>query len=404
MMSAETMKRDRVFLRFEDADYYYRSTAVKTLQGKINAAVQAKDELAEIKAYEELGSLLSAGRDVTWRRKFFNDCLRPMADVIVSEKVRGYLQDSLGRQAFDIGMDDYIGYFERAVEFGNDSVFEREEVLRAHPKIIIRWIKCHLQKSARDAKVEEREALLGRIVASRSDAPDFYLELADALKGRYRSAADKYYRQCIRLGCGHVVDSEEFLREDYEADYIEWFKSLCASGVKPAEAAKLCFSPLWKVCKGSESHREYADSLWRIGAKRDAVAEYVRGAEAKSDWAELWLHAHSPEQMVYEGLSDALVVFADVLVSASRSGASGLYDNTKSFLIGPPSSQEIDISLTNKYSGNPLFTFLTASLNVIGFSNVTISPISIAGLCNMEHLISIPNSCMWAAKYAFALA
>lgn len=307
MMSAETMKRDRVFLRFEDADYYYRSTAVKTLQGKINAAVQAKDELAEIKAYEELGSLLSAGRDVTWRRNFFNDCLRPMADVIVSEKVRGYLQDSLGRQAFDIGMDDYIGYFERAVEFGNDSVFEREEVLRAHPKIIIRWIKCHLQKSARDAKVEEREALLGRIVASRSDAPDFYLELADALKGRYRSAADKYYRRCIRLGCGHVVDSEEFLREDYEADYIEWFKSLCASGVKPAEAAKRCFSPLWKVCKGSESHREYADSLWRIGAKRDAVAEYVRGAEAKSDWAELWLHAHSPEQMVYEGLSDALV-------------------------------------------------------------------------------------------------
>ena len=308
-MSAETMKRDRVFLRFEDADYYYRSTAVKTLQGKINAAVQAKDELAEIKAYEELGSLLSAGRDVTWRRKFFNDCLRPMSDAFVSENVRGYLQDSLGRQAFDIGMDDYIGYFERAVEFGIDSVFEREEVLRAHPKIIIRWIKCHLQKSARDAKVEEREALLGRIVASRSDAPDFYLELADALKGRYRSAADKYYRQCIRLGCGHVAGREEFLREDYEADYIEWFKSLCVSGVKPAEAAKRCFSPLWKVCKGSESHREYADSLWRIEAKRDAVREYVRGAEAKFNWAEQWLHDHSSEQTVYEGLSETLVDF-----------------------------------------------------------------------------------------------
>lgn len=306
-MSAETMKRDRVFLRFEDADYYYRSMAVETLQRKINAAVQAKDELAAVRAYEELGALLSAGRDVTWRRKFFNDCLRPMADVIVSEKVCGYLQDSLGRQAFDIGMDDYIGYFERAVEFGNDSVFEKEEVLRAYPEIIIRWIKCHLQKSARDAKVEEREALLGRIVASRSDAPEFYLALADVLKGRYRSAADKYYRKCIRLGCGHVAGREEFLREDYEADYIEWFKSLCVSGVKPAEAAERCFSPLWKVCKGSESHREYADALWRSGAKRDAVAEYVRGAEAKYDWAEPWLHAHSSEQIVYDGLSETLV-------------------------------------------------------------------------------------------------
>lgn len=309
MMDVETMKRDRVFLRFEDADYYYRSTAVETLQRKINAAVQAKDELAAVKAYEELGTLLSAGRDETWRRKFFNDCLRPMSDAFVSEKVRGYLQDSLGRQAFDIGMDDYIGYFERAVEFGNDSVFDKEEVLRAHPEIIIRWIKCHLQKSAKDAKVEEREALFGRIVASRSDAPEFYLALADVLKERYRSAADKYYRKCIRLGCGHVAGREEFLREDYEADYIEWFKSLCFSGVKPAEAAERCFSPLWKVCRGSESHREYADALWRSGAKRDAIMAYVHGAEAKSDWAEPWLHAHSSEQMVYEGLSDALVDF-----------------------------------------------------------------------------------------------
>ncbi|MBQ6010310.1 MAG: hypothetical protein IJL17_17390 [Kiritimatiellae bacterium] len=308
-MSAETMKRDRVFLRFEDADYYYRSTAVEAVRRKINAAEQAKDELAAVRAYEELGTLLSAGRDVTWRRKFFNDCLRPMSDVIISEKVRGYLHDLLGRQAFDIGMADYIGYFERAVELGNDSVFDKEEVLRAHPEIIIRWIKCYLLKSARDAKVEGREALLDRIVATRDDASEYYLGLADVLKDRYRPAADRYYRKCIRLGCGHVVDREEFLSGAYEADYIEWFKSLCASGVKPAEAAERCFSRLWKACTGSESHREYADSLWRSGAKRDAVVEYVRGAEAKFNWAEQWLHAHSSEQMVYEGLSDALVDF-----------------------------------------------------------------------------------------------
>ena len=306
MMSAETMKRDRVFLRFEDADYYYRTTAVERSRQKIKDAEQAQDELAEIKAYEELGMLLSAGRDVTWRRKFFNDCLRPMSDVFVSEKVRGYLFDLLGRQAFDIG-GDYIGYFERAVEFGNDSVLSREDVVQKYPGIIIRWIKCYLQKSTRDAKVEEREALLDRMVATRDDASDYYLELADVLKDKYRPAADRYYRKCIRLGCGHVVDREEFLSKAYEADYIEWFKGLCASGVRPAEAAGRCFSRLWKVCTGSESHREYADTLWRIGAKRDAVAEYVHGAETKFDWAEPWLHAQSSEQIVYEGLSETLV-------------------------------------------------------------------------------------------------
>ena len=306
-MSAETMKRDRVFLRFEDAVYYYRTTAVEQSRQKITAAEQAHDELAEIKAYEELGTLLSEGRDVTWRRKFFNDCLRPMSDVFTSEKARGYLHDLLGHQAFDIGIDDYIGYFESAVEFGNDSVLSREDVLQKHPGLIIKWIKCYLQKSTRDAKVEEREALLDRMIATRDDASDYYLELADVLKGRYGSAADRYYRKCIRLGCGHVVGREEFLGNAYEADYIEWFKSLSTSGVKPAEAAERCFSRLWKTCTGSESHREYADSLWRNGTKRDAVTEYVHGAEAKFDWAEQWLHAHSSEQIVYEGLSEALV-------------------------------------------------------------------------------------------------
>ncbi len=308
-MDVETMKRDRVFLRFEDANYYYRATAVERLRQRIKSAEQAHDELAEIKAYEELGALLSAGRDVTWRRKFFNDCLRPMADVFISEKARGYLHDLLGRLAFDNGMVDYIGYFERAVESGNDSVFDREDVLRACPEIIIRWITCYLRKSARDAKVQEREDLLDKIVETRDDASDYYSRLADVLKDRYPQAADRYYRKCIRLGCAFVVDRAEFLSEAYEADYIEWFKSLCASGTRPAEAAEWCFSCLWKVCTGSESHREYADYLWRNGAQRDAFVVFVRGAEAEFNWAEQWLHDHSAEQMVYAELSEALVDF-----------------------------------------------------------------------------------------------
>ena len=309
MMNADTMNRDRVFLQFEDADYYYRSTAVEVLQGKINAAVQAKDELAEVMAYEELGALLSAGRDITWRRRFLDDCFRPMLSVITSEKVSGYLYDLLGQQTFDMGLDDCVEYFEKAVELGNESVFNNVDVLRRRPGIIIQWIKGYLRKSARDAKVEEREALLARIVDSRDDASDYYLSLANVLKDKYKTAADQYYRKCIRLGCEHVVDRGEFLSGAYEADYIEWFKSLYASDVKPAEAAERCFSRLWKACTGSESHREYADSLWRSGATRNAGVEYVRGAEKKFNWAEQWLHAHSSEQMVYEGLSDELVDF-----------------------------------------------------------------------------------------------
>ena len=218
MMNADTMNRDRVFLQFEDADYYYRSTAVEVLQGKINAAVQAKDELAEVMAYEELGALLSAGRDITWRRRFLDDCFRPMLSVITSEKVSGYLYDLLGQQTFDMGLDDCVEYFEKAVELGNESVFNNVDVLRRRPGIIIQWIKGYLRKSARDAKVEEREALLARIVDSRDDASDYYLSLANVLKDKYKTAADQYYRKCIRLGCEHVVDRGEFLSGAYEAD------------------------------------------------------------------------------------------------------------------------------------------------------------------------------------------
>ncbi len=313
MMSAETMKRDRVFLRFEDSDYYYRTTAVERSRQKIKAAEQAQDELAEIKAYEELGTLLSAGRDVTWRRKFFNDCLRPMSDVFVSEKAGGYLYDLLGRQALDVGLDDYAaGYFEKAVDFGSDSVLGREDVVRKHPGIIIRWIKGYLQKSARDAKVEEREALLDRIVASRNDASVYYLDLADVLKDKYSSAADLYYRKCIRLGCDLVANCGDFLKEGYELDYVDWFKSLIASGEKPADAAGRCFSRLWQTCSGtatcSESHHEYADSLWRTGAKRDAAMEYIRCAEARFDWAEQWLHANVADRMVRDEVSASSLV------------------------------------------------------------------------------------------------
>ena len=311
MMSAETVKRDRVFLRFEDADYYYRSTAVEALRGKIDAAVQAKDELAEVRAYEELGGLLSAGRDMTWRRRFFDDCLRPMSTVFASEKAVGYLYDLLGRQAFDLGRDDYVEYFEKAVELGNESVFNNVDVLQQRPGIIVQWIKGYLRKSARDAKVEEREALLARIVDTRDDASDYYFSLADALKDKYRDAADQYYRKCIRLGCEQVVDRPEFLAAEYELDYVEWFRSLCSHGEKPVDAAERCFSRLWKSCSGasacSRSHQEYADCLWRDGAKRDAVAEYVRGAEAKFEWAEQWLHENSSDRMVCGGLSAGLV-------------------------------------------------------------------------------------------------
>lgn len=310
-MSVETVKRDRVFLRFEDADYHYRSAAVEALQRKIDAAAQAKDELAEVRAYEELGALLSAGRDMEWRRRFFEDCLRPMTAVFDSGKACGHLHDLLGRLAFDMGLDDYVGYYEKAVELGNDSVIAREDVLREHPELVIGWIRGYLRNSVRDANVEEREALLARIVDSRTDASDYYLSLAEVLRDKYKTAADRYYRNCIRLGCERVANRAEFLAADYEPDYIDWFKSLVYQGVAPVDAVDRCFSRLWSSCRGvsgcSKSHQEYADSLWRSGAKRDAVAEYVRGAEAKFDWAESWLHAHSTDRMVCEGLSADLV-------------------------------------------------------------------------------------------------
>ena len=311
-MNVTTIKRNRVFRRFEDADYYYCSAAVEEFRKKIKAAEQAQDELAEIKAYEEMAMLLSAGRDLAWQRKFFNDCLRPMSDVFISEKAGGYLYELVGRQALDVGLDDYVGYFEKAVDFGNDSVLDREDAVRKHPGIIIRWIKGYLRKSARDAKVEEREILLDRIVASRNDASVYYLDLADVLKDKYGSVADRYYRKCIRLGCELVANRGDFLKEGYESDYVGWFKSLIASGVKPADAAGRCFSRLWQACPGtatcSESHREFADSLWRAGAKRDAAVEYIRGAEARFDWAERWLHANATDRMVCDEVSASSLV------------------------------------------------------------------------------------------------
>ena len=72
------------------------------------------------------------------------------------------------------------------------------------------------------------------------------------------------------------------------------------------------------------------------------------------------------------------------------SGLSGEYVNSKSLLIIPPSSQLTETPLTNRYSGNFPSDFLIASLNVNGFSNVTISPTSIPPSCYIINLIVFP--------------
>ena len=310
-MSDETKIRDRVFLRFEDADYYYRSREVEGLRARIGAAAEAKDELAEVKVREELCLLLSSGRDAKWRQKFFTDCLQPMADVFVSREATGCLHDFLGCQAFELGLEEYRAYFDKAVEVGEDSVLVRKPVLKAYPEIVLKWITCRLEKSGRDADVEAKERLLEDVIVSRPDAAEFYLQLARLLRNRYRQPADGYFRKCIRLGCEEVVGNAEFLTSDYESDYVEWFRGLCEKGTDPLEAARLSLRPLWETKrKGaafSMSHRAYAERLFRDGLKRDAAAEYVRCSEEGYDWAEAWLHLYASDPMVTETVSPSLI-------------------------------------------------------------------------------------------------
>lgn len=310
-MHGETVQRDRVFRRFEDADYFYRSRGVEELQRRISVATDGKDDVAAIKAYEELYTLLSAGRDLKWRQKFFYACLRPMSDVFVADKVLGCLYDFLGRVAFDLRLDDYRACYDRAVDAGDDSVMGREPVLKAYPEIILRWIACRLEKVGRDAEVRDRETLFGRIVCSRPDAAQLYLQLAKLLRTRYRREADVHYRTCIHLGCDEVVRDGEFLTAEYESDYVEWFNNLCGQRVEPSEAARRSLQPLWETNQRSnvfsKSHQVYAERLYRDGLRCEAVAEYVSCAEIGMAWAEPWLHMYSSDPVVYEGISDKLI-------------------------------------------------------------------------------------------------
>ena len=311
MMDGSMAKRDLVFRRFEDADYYYRSRDVDELRRRIRVATDGKDDVAAIKAYEELYALLSASRDLKWRQKFFYECLRPMSDVFVSDKVVGYLYDFLGRVAFDLGLDDYRACYDRAVDAGDDSVLGREPVLMVYPEIILKWIAGRLEKVGRDAEVRKREALLVQVACSSPDAARLYLQLAKLLRNRYRREADEYYRKCIRLGCDEVVRGAEFLTTEYESDYVEWFNSLCRQGVGPSEAVRRSLQPLWETKLGgnafSKSHQAYAERLYHDGLKREATAEYVRCAETGQTWAEPWLHLYSSDPAVFEGMSDKLI-------------------------------------------------------------------------------------------------
>lgn len=169
-MNDTRMSRNRIFRRFDEADYYYRSEGIRLIKDRIQEAVNRKDELSEIKAYEELYNLLSFDQDVTWKLTFFENCLRPMRDVYTSSQVVGPINDFLGGVAFELNLAVYREYYDRAIEGGCEEVLKREEVLKAYPEIIFKDLECKLHKGDMMGVVELCAKLDWNCVRSWMDA------------------------------------------------------------------------------------------------------------------------------------------------------------------------------------------------------------------------------------------
>lgn len=303
-----TLERPHIFNNFEKAAYFYRENAITTARDAVRIAIECNDEISAVKAYKNLFDLLAFDMDVAGKKKLFAECYEPTVNILTSNSAKGLQYYQLGHCARNLDIPSADMFFEKAVELNNENVLV-EEIFTGNPQLVMHWLERYILDAEKNKQADEYEQLLNNLVKDNDKASDYYFNLAELLKLQFKDRADRYFRLCIKAGYGAVVEDSTFFTEDYEAEFIEWFKRLLNSLNNVSKLKEICFAKLWESKEAGAFGR--SKKLWAesLAEKNFAAGCKAYGAFANEgfDWAENWLLGHIEDKNAQEAISDKVI-------------------------------------------------------------------------------------------------
>lgn len=306
--------RPRIFARFEDADYYYKSRMVEDLCNAINDAVEKQDEFAEIKNYNSLYKVLSEQLPKNEHADFFKECLLPLADILQNESAKGAFYYLLGGYASNLNMPETSNYYRASALLDYDDAIADEKNFRCNADFVYEWLEKHIANADKGARAQELESILNNLIKESEHYKfregEFCFKLACLRSNNHLEGFDAYYRRCIVLGEKSVVEDNKFYTEDYESEFLQWFDSSLNKGESISIAKNKCLEKLWQVGTQksfSKSKKKYVETLEAQVNYVQTCNEYSKFADDGFEWAELWLLKNIKKAEVQRCISDILI-------------------------------------------------------------------------------------------------
>ena len=301
-------KRERpiIFNRYDDAAFYYREKTINAAKDAIKKAVENADEVAEVKAYKNLFDVLSNNLAGPEQKKLFNECFVPLVEMLTTDKAKGLLYYQLGHNSECLRLPSRE-FFENAVRLNNENV-RAEDVFRKNPQFVYLWLERYFNDPEQKDLAKEYEDLLNGLVNGSEEAPEYYFKMGGLFKDNFEHS-DSYYRSCIKLGYKNVAEDPHYFTEDYEGEFVDWFKNRLKESSDVYSAKNTCFAELWKS-KGDGAF-SCSKKLWAETATEKDFSrgcnEYGVFADEGLEWAESWLLEHVEDKRAQDAISDKLI-------------------------------------------------------------------------------------------------
>ena len=136
--------RDRIFRSFDEANYFYRDRLVRRIQDELGKAAQNGDEKAEVDLYKSLYDAIAVELPEKDQHSFFDECFRPLKDVLDSKDGRGHAAQVLGDHCFKMHWEGAEELYREALVLGTEDVLDNNAVLASYPALIYHWLDIQI--------------------------------------------------------------------------------------------------------------------------------------------------------------------------------------------------------------------------------------------------------------------
>lgn len=280
--------RVNIYSSFEEAVDYYRNEPVMLLANSLKTAIELEDEEQVVECVNLLYNIFSeeAAKDAQ-KIEMVND-MKLLIKFLKNRNAIGNLYYYLGKISHKLSFiqigDDY---FEEAIKLDNAYATNDEDVFWNNYEFIFIWLEKYISDTTKQSKEQAYEQRYNELTIGKEFRPEACYKLAVLHESNGTGRQLPYFKECIKLGVNEVVANVDFLKRDFEEDFLVWFDKT-EQTIGLLAAIKKCLEPLWQRGNCSEFSKSYEKIAHRcyIGGERNyAYAIYNKCALSDLFWA-----------------------------------------------------------------------------------------------------------------------